>query len=333
MKDPYEVLGVASDASDEEIKKAFKKLAVEWHPDRHEGDPAAEERFKEINAAYQEISTADKRRARSQRGFWSRIDEEDLAEFASKMGFGGGFGFNPFRAPRRQASIPRVMLGISLEDAHGGGSKRVTIEEAQPCQDCRGLGMETDGSACEACGGTGQQALSPSPAFRMFSTCGPCRGTGLKPGSQCAACGGRGRKIRVRTLSVEVPPGAEDGLLIPSEGVIVVVRHARHPKFVKLTDVDIGSGVEIDAFEAMLGTKTAVRTLAGEMTVKIAPGTQPGSRLRIAGAGLFHRSGRRGDHIVKVDVRIPEIAPDRRRDVEVLRDRLAREKDDGNEEA
>lgn len=336
MKDPYEVLGVARDASDEDIKKAFKNLAKEWHPDKHKGDAAAEERFKEINAAYQAVGTADKRRRHQQAqqgGFWERMDEEDLAEFAEKMGF-GGFGFNPFRPPSRQQqrAIPRVNLPISLEEAHAGCGKRVTVEEASPCDGCRGLGMESDGSACASCEGSGHQVTQAGPMLQMVATCQACRGTGLKPGPPCAACGGRGKKISTRTLSVDVPAGAEDGMLIPSDGVVVVVRHLRHPVFAKLTQIDTGSSIEVDAFDAMLGTKAAVRTLAGEMTVKIAPGTQPGTKLRLAGAGLYHRSGRRGHHVVQVNIRIPDLSPEQRKRVGAFRERLARGKDDRNEE-
>jgi molecular chaperone DnaJ len=336
--DPYEVLGVASDASDEDIKKAFKRLAMEWHPDRHPEDPSAEERFKEINAAYQAVGTADKRRQWQQRrhqqdGFWARMDEEEMAEFAAKMGF-GGFGFNPFQAPAgKQRTAPRAELPISLEEAHAGCSKRVTVEEVFPCDACRGAGATTDGTACATCGGKGRQEARIGLMLRMVSECPACRGTGLKAGPPCAACGGRGRKTSVRTLSVEVPAGAEDGMAISSDGMMVVVRHLHHPMFVKLTPVDIGSRIEVDAFDAMLGSTAVVRTLAGEMTVRIPPGTQPGTQFRLAGAGLYHRSGRRGHHVVRVDVRIPDIAPALRDEIGVLRERLRRGKDEGNEEA
>jgi molecular chaperone DnaJ len=331
MKDPYEVLGVASDASDEDIKKAFKKLAVEWHPDKHKGDESAEERFKEINAAYQAVSTPEKRREYQQQGFWSRMTEEGLADFAEKMGGFGGFGFNPFRSRRRERPLPKAVVPIVLEEAHLGCSKRVTIEEASPCPGCKGFGRETDGSHCETCSGSGHEVTQAGPGFQFVTTCGACRGTGAKLGPPCAACGGRGQKVNVRTLSVEVPAGAEDGMLIPAEGVVVIIRHAPHREFRKLTDTDIASGVEIDMFDAVLGTTAAVRTLAGEMKVKVAPGTQPGTRLRIAGAGLNHRNGRKGDHIVQIGVRIPELTPEQRAEMEAVRGRMTGEKDDSNE--
>ena len=331
MKDPYEVLGVASDASDEDVKKAFKKLAVEYHPDKHKGDASAEERFKEINEAHQAVDTAEKRRARQQKGVW----EGNLAGFEEVLKR-GGFGFNPFAAhEQRQQVLPRAIVPISLEEAYSGCSKRITIEEASPCPECKGLGRETDGSTCETCKGCGNQVTSVGSTFstfRMVTTCGTCGGSGLKPGPVCAPCGGRGSKIGRRTLSVEIPAGAEDGMLIPTGGVAVIIRHAPHREFHKLTDRDIATGVEIDVFDAMLGTKTSVQTLAGEMKVKIAPGTQPGTRLKIAGAGLNHRSGRKGDHIVQIGVRIPKLTLEQQVEMKAIRNRMTGEKDDRHEE-
>lgn len=326
MKNPYEVLSVASDASDEDIKKAFKKLAVEWHPDKHEGD---EERFKEINTAYQAVNTAEKRHVHQQKNVW----EGNLAGFEEVLKR-RGFGFNPFaaRKQRQQQVLPRAFVPISLEQAHSGCSKHITIEEASPCSECKGLGRDTDGSTCETCKGCGNEVTSVGSTFRMVTTCETCNGTGLKPGPICAACGGRGRKINARTLSVEVPAGAEDGMLIPVDGVVVVIRHAVHREFHKLTDIDIASGVEIDAFDAMLGVKTTVRTLAGEMKVKIPPGTQPGTRLNIAGAGLNHRSGRKGNHIVQIGICIPKLTPAQCVEIEAIRDIMTGEKDNKHEE-
>lgn len=324
MKDPYEILGVDHDASDEDIKKAYRKLALEWHPDRHNGDVQAEERFKEINAAYQAIGTPE---ARQQQGPGAaNIDIEDLM---AQMGF-GRFGFNPFRRQRRTPTTPRIRLPISLEEAHKGCSKRVTVRREDPCAACGGRGR-TGGTACEQCSGSGQVDVGISAVMRMVSTCQACSGSGLG-GPPCENCSGRGRTVQDRTISVEIPKGAEAGMMLPSDGVMVTIDHLPHARYRKLTDTDVMSQAQIDALDAMLGTQISVRTLAGEMKMKVPAGIQPGARLRIAGAGLYHRSGRKGDHIVQIGITVPELTTEQKRALEQLRaDRVTREKDDGYE--
>lgn len=325
MKDPYEILGVERGVSDEDLKKAYRKLALEWHPDRHSGDAQAEERFKEINAAYQAIGTPEARRRQQQGPVPGNIDIEDLM---SQMGF-GRFGFNPFRRQRRSPAAPRIRLPITLEEAHSGCGKRITIRREDPCAACGGRGR-TGSSACEQCSGSGQVEVSISPVMRMVTTCQACSGSGLG-GPACAACGGRGRIIQDRTVSVEVPRGAEAGMMLPSDGVIVTIDHQAHASYRKLTDTDILSEVRIDALDAMLGTQISVRTLAGEMKMKVPAGIQPGARLRIAEAGLYHRSGHKGDHIVQVGITVPELTADQKHALEQLRADRTREKDDGYE--
>lgn len=323
MKDPYEILGVERGASDDDIKKAYRGLALEWHPDRHNGDADAEERFKEINAAYQAIGTADARSKWEQQG----MPMPDIEDLMSQMGF-GRFGFNPFH-PRARQGTPKIYLPISLEEAHAGCSKRVTIRKESPCGTCRGRGRTGD-QACGKCSGSGQVDVGISPVMRMITTCQDCAGTGAA-GPPCEACKGRGREAESRTVSVEVPKGAEAGMLLAANGVLVVIQHKPHPAYTKLTSRDILSTVRVDVLDALLGTQLLVRTLAGEMRMKVPAGIQPGTRLRIAGAGLYHRSGRKGDHIVQVDMTMPELTAEQKRVLEQLRADRAREKDDGYE--
>jgi DnaJ-class molecular chaperone len=299
FKDYYETLGVKRDATDEQIRQAYRKLARKYHPDLNPRDRAAEERFKEINEANEVLSDSEKRRRYDQLG----PNWKDGVEFTPPPGWGrvnidfdnlgGGFGrgFSDFfeslfggsrqTAPpddhRRQSRRPRserveAEMEISLEDAHRGGRHRVTIQAVEPCRVCGGTGT-TNGTACALCRGTGQ-IMNP------------------------------------RTVDVNIPPGARDGSVIKLKGqgqpgdLLVRLRVPPHRLFAVSGD-DITIETPIAPWEAVLGGTIGVSTLDGKAEIKVPAGSQGGQRLRLRGQGLNKRAGGRGDAYVKLKIVVP----------------------------
>lgn len=323
MKNPREILGVAVDASEEDIKKAYRKLAMEWHPDRHGGSKEAEEKFKEINAAYQ-ILTGKARPGPSQPpqdDMFPGISDADLFEM-----FGGGLGFqfdNAF-APfvhRGQAKI-RLSLQVTLEEVCAGGKKTVRFSTQGKCKNCAGTGHELLKEPCGACGGAGRvSAGGTSTVFTIMVTCQACLGFGRKLGGVCAACRGSRFVVARHETTVDVPPGVANGeTLVAADGSHITVRHAEHPVFkVVPGTLNIETEAETSLFDFMLGGEAAVSTLVGEMRVKIEPGLRPGSRLRIKSAGMLGRQGIRGDHVVRVWARMPKLTEDQQQALRRMR--------------
>jgi len=324
MRNPYEVLGIEQDISDEDIKKAYRKLALEWHPDRHAGDKDAEEKFKEINAAYQVLSDASKRaqfdRASSGMGDLGGVSIEDLMSnipgFAEMFGAARG-GF------RRADAPPKAAVKISLEEAYSGCEKQAVHMERQRCSPCQGAGWEILPGNCETCGGTGQMRAGNTGAISFFIPCKPCRGHGRPIGSRCASCAGRGFSVSHRNVTVDFPPGTANGDVFLVGGLFVTAIHIPHQRY--MTDprsLNVLSQAEISIFDAMLGTKVEVPTLAGNMSVTVDPGTQPGTRLRIRNAGMKDRQGRKGSHIVEISARIPSLSQEHQEELRRLRDAI-----------
>jgi len=335
MKDPYEVLGVSHDATDDEIKKAYKKMALEWHPDRHGGSSEAEDKFKDINAAFQAIGDPEKRARHDMggrsNGFPSFHDVFVHSSFESM--FGGQFG--GFRVHRSSAASKRIVASVSLEEAYAGTEKVLVVRENRKCAACGGLSAKQKNEPCPACGGTGHiSSTSSTAAFvSIMSTCMACRGSGRKLGDQCAACGGRGSAVEEKRVRVVVPPGMPDGATIQVAGFSVEIRHEPHDDLTQMPmSLDITNERTVDVFDAILGGRIAVNTLAGEMDVKVPPGFKPGMYLRIKGAGMRDRNGRRGDHLVQVNVFVPKLNEEQTRQLELLRDEIRRpdEEDDND---
>lgn len=325
MRNPYEVLGIAQGASDDDVKKAYRKLALEWHPDRHAGDKDAEEKFKEINAAYQVLSDVGKRAQfdRAAAGFGDGvggISIEDL--MGSVPGFADMFG--GMRGGFRRADAPpRAAVKISLEEAYAGCEKRVVHAEKRQCAACGGAGWEVLPGNCDTCGGTGQMRAGSTGVISFFVPCKPCRGSGKPIGSKCSPCAGRGFSIARRQVTVDLPPGTAHGDVFLVGGLFVTAVYDEHPRY--MTDprsLNVMSRAEISVFDAMLGAKVQVPTLAGNMSVTVDPGTQPGTRLRIRGAGMKDRQGRKGSHIVEITARIPSLSQEQQEEVRRLRDAI-----------
>jgi molecular chaperone DnaJ len=343
-RDPYEVLGVTSQASENEIKKAFRKLARELHPDVNTDDPQAEEKFKEAAEAYEILSDAERRsvydryghEGLSSSGFHSTF--QGFGSFADIFDafFGGGDPFGSGRgggAGAVQGGDVAVQAEVSLEDAARGTTVQVEYDRVGRCEHCNGNGAEpgTPIETCERCNGTGELRAVARTAFGQIvrsQVCDACMGEGKIPKQPCAECHGRGRKAVRRQLGVSVPPGIADDQRIritgeghtgerggPSGDLYVLVRVRPDERFLREGD-DLIAVVDVPAPAAALGTTVAVPTLDGDEELRIEAGTQPGEVITLSGRGMpALRRGRRGDQIVVVNVVIPRNLSDEQRDL------------------
>lgn len=336
-RDPYEVLGVRRDASEQEIKKAFRKLARQLHPDVNAQDPNAEEKFKEAAEAYEILSDAERRAT------YDRYGHEGLRSGGYAPNFdafgsigdlfdaffgGGGFGARGGTAPGGDVA---VSIELDLVDVAKDNSVEVSYEAIEVCDHCHGNGAEpgTPIETCERCGGRGQlQGVTRTPFGQMVRTvvCDACHGDGRLPSQPCKRCAGRGRRQGRRTLSVEVPAGISDGQRIRVAGkghageagagagdLYVLVRVRPDERFVREGD-DLITVLSIPASLAALGGSREVSTLDGSATVSLHPGVQPGEVLTLKGEGMPElRRHRRGDMKVVLDVVIPRRLSDEQR--------------------
>jgi molecular chaperone DnaJ len=343
-RDPYEVLGVGRDAGETEIKKAFRRLARELHPDVNPDDPEAEPKFKECAEAY-EILSDPERRATFDRygheglrsGGWSSNADSfgSLSDLFESFFGGGGGMFGGGRGGPRQGGDVAAQVEISRAEAAAGASVDVTYEAVDVCEHCRGNGAEpgTPITTCERCGGAGQlQGVSRTPFGQVVRTmaCDVCGGAGKVPETPCARCSGQGREIVDRTLSVDIPAGIDDGQRIrlsgrghagepgaPAGDLYVLVRVAPDERFLR-DGRDLVTVLDVPAPLAALGTTMAVPTLDGDRDVEVPAGVQPGTLLKVRGQGMpeLNRPGRdRGDLRVVVNVVVPRKLSREQRDL------------------
>lgn len=330
-RDYYEVLGVARTASASEVKRAYRKKAMQFHPDRNPDDPEAEDNFKEAAEAFEVLNDPQKRQLYDQFGHegpsragfqgFSGADEI-FSHFGDLFGdlFGNlGFGGRRSGGPRRGADM-KVELRLGLGDVFEGGEHDLTIPRREPCEDCGGSGSEAGSQpeTCPQCGGSGQ-VIHRQGFFTLQTTCPACRGEGRIVTNPCKGCSGTGVVQRESTLTINVPAGVDDGqtLRVPGRGqpgerggppgnLYVVLRVQPDPRFVR-DDVDIHSKVQATVFQAMLGATLTAETLEGPVEVTVEPGTQPGDTIRLKGKGMPALGGRgRGDHHVHVEVVVPD---------------------------
>ncbi len=352
-RDPYEVLGVPRDADETQIKKAFRRLARELHPDVNRHDPDAEEKFKEAAEAYEILNDSERRSlydryghdglrsggyAPNFEGFGSISDLFDA--FFGGFGGGGGMGGSP--AGPVQGRDLGVETEISLADAAAGTSVELSFEGIDTCEVCHGNGAApgTPIVTCERCGGVGVlQAVSRSPFGQVMRQipCDVCHGEGKVAEQPCEHCDGRGREVRRRTLRVDVPAGIGDGQRIrltgrghagerggPAGDLYVLVRVRADDRFIRDGD-DLVTVLDLSAPRAALGTRVNVPTLDGDVELEIPAGTQPGAVLAVRGEGMprLRRSGRRGDLRVVVNVVVPKrMSREQRKLTERLADSL-----------
>lgn len=337
--DYYEVLGVSRDASETEIKKAFRGLARELHPDVNDHDPDAEEKFKEAAEAYEVLSDADRRRTYDAHGHeglrsggfdpragFGSIDDIFQAFFGGGAGFGGGGG------PASGGDVAAA-VEVELADVATGAPREVSFVAVTVCEHCHGNGAEpgTPIHTCERCGGAGQlRQVSQTPFGQMVRavSCDVCHGAGKVPETPCGVCSGSGRSRGERSETVEVPAGIEDGQSLRVAGagdageagaragdLYVEVRVAEDERFQR-DGTDLITVVSIPATEAMLGTTVTVPTLEGEQEIELAAGTQPSHEEVLRGSGLPRLGGRRrGNQRVIVNVVVPTNLSEEQREV------------------
>mgnify|MGYP003336301265 FL=1 len=324
-KDFYAVLGVSKDASTEEIKKAYKKLARENHPDLNPGDPEAERRFKEISEASSVLSDSNKRqeydqiRAMGASGFGGfggqGFNVEDLGDIFGNLGDIFGFGGS---GGRRKGQTYQTNINISFEEAAAGAETVVPLRKEVICRDCRGTGAE-NGTAfhrCNICGGSGQTA-SNQGFFSFAQTCSACKGQGNVIDKQCKSCRGAGSVIENESIKVKIPAGVDNGTVIrlrgrggsggpgaPDGDLLVQVGVSPH-KFFKRKNSDLILEVPLLFTEAALGASIKIPTLSKVVTLKIPPGTPSGKTFKIKGEGISPQGRRAGDLYVKVFISPP----------------------------
>ena len=337
-KDYYEVLGLQKGASDDEIKRAFRKLAVKYHPDRNQGNAEAEEKFKEINEAYQILSDPEKK---------AKYDQFGSAAFDGTGGFSGGFGgfdgfdmggfgdiFESFfgggggNSRRRNGPVRgndiEYTVTLTFEEAVFGVEKEISITRSENCEHCSGSGAEpgTDVKTCPTCGGSGQvrvQRQTPLGSFVSTSTCDHCHGTGKITETPCKECKGKGHIRKNRKIKVNIPAGVDTGNVMPlrgqgehglrggSPGDLYVKINVTPSKVFTRKGNDVYIDAHISMAKAALGTEITVATVDGNVKYTVPAGTQSGTMFRLRGKGIQRvNSTGKGDQYVKVIVDIPK---------------------------
>jgi molecular chaperone DnaJ len=347
-RDYYEVLGVTRDVDEPSLKKSYRKVAMENHPDRNPGDKAAEERFKEASEAYAVLSDAEKRRAYDRfghqgvgmggapGGFGAAPDFGDLGNFTDLFNdlFGDLFG-GPRSGPRRRGGRGqrgadlRYNVEIELADALDGIEPSIQIPKMRPCGTCDGSGARpgTRPESCGRCGGAGQVVLQQG-FFRISRPCEACMGAGEIVRERCSECRGAGRVEGMQSIRVKIPAGIDDGMRLrlsgegeagiaggPAGDLFVVITIKSHPLFER-EGADVHCQVPISVVQATLGDEIEVPTLEGKVKLKVPEGTQTGKVLRLRGKGLpTIRTANRGDQLIHIFVEIPTKLSKRQREL------------------
>lgn len=347
-RDYYEVLEVQKGASDDEIKKAFRKQAKKYHPDLNPGNKEAETKFKEVNEAYEVLSDKNKRARYDQYGF-AGVDPNygagayggspfgqdiDFGDMFNSFfgGFGGGRASRNQNAPRR-GSDTEVSVTITFEEAAKGCQKDVQYQNVETCKDCNGSGAEkgTHLKTCPACNGSGQVTTQKRTVFGVVQTvqaCDRCRGKGKVIEKPCPSCSGTGRIRKNRTSTVTIPAGVNQDQVMsikghgnsgfnggPAGDLHVYVNVKRHDIFERKGD-DVWCEIPITFSQAALGHEVIVPTLDGRVSYNVHEGTQPGDIFKLKGKGIQHLNGRgRGDQYVKVTVEVPHNLTKEQKDI------------------
>ncbi len=342
-KDYYEILGVDKNADDAAIKKAYRKMAMKYHPDRNKGNEEAEKKFKEAAEAYEVLSDADKRDrynrfghdgVNGQAGFGGGgMNMEDIfSQFGDIFGgaFGGAFGGGGFSSGRGRPSAGtpgsdmKITLQLTLDEIAFGTDRKIKIKKFVNCDKCDGTGAETksDFETCGTCNGTGEiRRVTNTILGQMVNVqpCPTCHGEGRIIKNKCTKCAGEGRVNGEEVIEVKIPSGVSNGNYItlrgkgnagrrggPAGDLIVVIAEKEHSDFLRDGN-NIVYNLILSIPEAILGAKVEVPTLKGKATVNIQPGTQPGSILRMKGKGINGlRNSGVGDQLLKVNVYMPK---------------------------
>ena len=356
-RDYYEVLGVSKSADATEIKKAYRKLALKYHPDKNPGDKEAEEKFKEAAEAYDVLSNEEKKRrydqfghagvgGAGQGGFGGGMSMDDIfSQFGDIFGSFGGFsgfgGFGGGRSARRvnRGTNLRVKVKMNLQEIATGIEKKIKVKKYVACQHCNGTGAK-DGksySTCSTCKGSGQVTRVQNTilgAMQTTSTCPTCEGEGKIINEKCTFCNGEGVLMSEEVISINIPAGVGEGMQLSLSGkgnaarrggvngdLIVLIEEEEHPELVRDGN-DLLYNVFIGYPEAVLGETVEIPTIEGKVKVKIEAGTQPGKILRLRGQGLPDVNGYgKGDLLAKVNVWIPKnLSKDEKKLVEKMKE-------------
>lgn len=323
-RDYYSVLGLSRDCTSDEIKREYRRLAHRYHPDVNNGDPEAEEKFKEISEAYAVLSNDEKRSQYDQFGFSSNLFEDfDFSSVFSEFGFGDIFNTFLRSRTRERGSDLSAAVEISFKQSAYGVKKEIEYKVDDICEVCYGKGSTAEDGiiTCSQCGGTGRIRTTRQTFIGNIvttSTCRKCAGTGEIIKDPCKKCRGKGYYSRKKKIKVDIPAGIGDGdrLRVSGKGsslgknsingdLFITVRVIPHPGFERDGD-NIISNVEISFAQAALGCRLEVETLDGKEEIKIKPGTQPNDKIILKSMGMVQLNGfRRGDHIINIDVKIP----------------------------
>jgi molecular chaperone DnaJ len=338
-KDYYDVLGVGKNATEDEMKKAYRKLAIQYHPDKNPGDKAAEEKFKEIAEAYGVLSDSEKRQRYDQYGHQgvggasgfggAGVNPEDI--FSSIFGddspfgsfFGGGGRRSSGGQPVRKGSDLRIKLKLDLEEIANGVEKKIKVKRYVSCHTCTGNGSKNGNSqkTCQTCNGSGQIRKVVSTMLGQMvstSTCHTCQGEGKVIVDRCEVCFGEGRVLNEDLISIKIPAGVGEGMQlsmtgkgnVPTRGgvpgdLLIVIEEEEHPEL-KRDGNNIIYDLKLNFADAVLGKDAEIPTIGGKVKINIKPGTQPGEILRLKGKGLQEvNSYIKGDQLVHVNIYTP----------------------------
>ena len=343
-RDYYEVLGVSKTATADEIKKAYRKKAIQYHPDKNPGDKEAEEKFKEAAEAYDVLSDEQKRQRYDQFGHAAfsgagggggyggfggfggggfSMNMDDIFEHFGDI-FGGHFGGRSSRSQSARGTNLRVRVKVTLEEVATGVEKKIKLNKKVKCSHCNGTGAESpsDVVTCSTCGGTGRVIRTTQSFFgpmQTQTTCSACHGTGKIVKKKCHKCGGEGLETSPEVVSINIPAGIYDGAQLVMKGygnaapnggsngdLYIVVEVEEHKELLR-DNSDLIYNLMLPLTVAVLGDEVVIPTLEGKVKIKVKPGTQPGEVLRLRGKGVPDLNGYgRGDLLVNIGVYIPE---------------------------
>jgi molecular chaperone DnaJ len=337
-RDYYEVLGVSKTASPDEIKKAYRKIAIKFHPDKNPDDPSAEDKFKEAAEAYEVLSNADKKQRYDQYGHqgvngggYGNMNMEDIfSQFGDIFG-GSGSPFESFfgggsaggRRVRKGSNL-RIKLKLDLQEIANGAEKKIKVKRHVTCTTCNGNGAKNGSSLknCTTCNGTGQQRKVVNTMLGQMvstTTCGTCNGEGKIVTDRCDVCTGEGRILQEEVIPIKIPAGVSEGMQLSMSGkgnvpprggvpgdLLIVVEEEEDPTL-KRDGQNIIFDLYVNFADAALGTTVEVPTIEGKVKIKIDPGTQSGKILRLKGKGIKDINGyNRGDQLIHVNIWTPK---------------------------